>query len=71
MLLPKNTTALIQPLHQGIRAFKAHYHRKLLLFLCHISMTLEDLVSWADCDSREPVSETVDEQDIITAVQNN
>ncbi|KAJ8876936.1 hypothetical protein PR048_021386 [Dryococelus australis] len=36
-----------------------------------ISMTLEDLVSWTDCDSIEPVSETVNEQDIITAVGNN
>ncbi|KAJ8874266.1 hypothetical protein PR048_025109 [Dryococelus australis] len=32
--------------------------------------TLEDLVSWADCNSSEPVSET-DEQDIIAAVRDD
>ena len=31
MFLPKNTTALIHPLDQGIiKAFKAHYRRELL-----------------------------------------
>lgn len=141
MFLPKNTTALIQPLDQGIiRAFKAHYRRELLSAIvssdsdmetylkslnlkgvlysvglawqsvtqetiqhcwkkCSFSVgeasldsdehflgfsdndvqsarsivdaniTLDDLVKWADCDSTDPVSETIGEQDIIAAVR--
>lgn len=142
MFLPQNTTALIQPLDQGIiRAFKAHYRRELLGAIvssdddmeaylkslnlkgvaysvglawqsvtqptiqhcwkkCSFSIsetnnvdsdepflgfgdndvqsarnivdsniTLDDLVNWAECDSSDPVSEAIDEQDIIAAVR--
>ncbi|KAJ8887644.1 hypothetical protein PR048_013862 [Dryococelus australis] len=40
--LARNTTALIQPLHQGfIRAIKAHYHQELLSALVNSNDEME------------------------------
>lgn len=45
MFLPKNTTALIQPLDQGIiRAFKAHYRRELLSALVNSDEEMENFL---------------------------